>query len=158
MNPSLPPQRPILLVEDNEADCEVVRRGLRKLGVLNRVVCCPGADEAVDLLYGRVESGHRGEERQKDHTLPAVILLDLRLTGEVDGRELLARVKEDDHLKKIPIVIWSASSNPVDINYCYGRGASGYIRKTANITATEQALERFARFWLETVTLPPLPA
>ncbi len=157
MKTHLDPQRPILLVEDNEADCEVVRRGLRKLGVRRRVVHCSGGDEAIDLLYGRALSDS-DLEQPRERTLPAVILLDLRLSNGADGRELLARVKADDHLKKIPIVVWSASSDPADISYCYGRGASGYIRKTANTVATDQAIERFVRFWLETVTLPPLPA
>ena len=82
-----------------------------------------------------------------------MIILDLSLRS-TDGREFLDHIKRDDYLKRIPVIVWTASSNPADVESCYRRGANSFVRKTFDFAEADQSFERLARFWLQTVTLP----
>lgn len=137
----------ILIIEDQDADFEALVRGLRRLGIQHPVFRCEDADDALDFLYGR---GVHLRERQPP---PEIILLDLTLNGS-DGKEVLARVKQDDLLKSIPIIVWSGSSDPTDVEVSYRLGANSFVRKTFDFSEVNQTLERVARFWLETAVLP----
>lgn len=154
MKTDLAASRPILIVEDDDVDFEATVRGLRRLGVRGPVERCVDPDEAPALLRRRGASdGQEGTESG----LPGIIILDLNLRLG-DGRELLASIKRDPFLKAVPIVVWSASSDPADIAACYREGANSYIQKRAGSAEADGALERFARYWLETVSLPQTPA
>ena len=115
----------ILIIEDMDADFEAIVRGLRRLGISHPIVRCSDAEDALDFLYGR---GIHAREPQ-DQQPPRIILLDLTLNGS-DGREVLARVKQDDYLKAIPIVVWSGSNDPRDVEVSYRLGANSFVRKT----------------------------
>jgi len=139
---------PILIVEDSEEDYQTARRLLGKL-TTRRIQRCP--DVPAAMLYLRSSC----EETQAARTpWPCIILLDLNMPGE-DGRSLLARLKKDDRLCRIPVVILSTSSNPTDVDFCYREGAAGYIVKPVDLTRFRNALESLARYWLASVTLPP---
>lgn len=138
----------ILIIEDQDADYEAVERGLRKMGIEYPITRCTDADDALDFLYGR------GVHRQRpDAQPPTIVLLDLRLESG-DGKEVLARVKQDDYLKSIPIIVWSGSSDPRDVEISYRLGANSFVRKTFDFSEVNQTLERLAHFWLETAVLP----
>lgn len=139
----------ILIIEDMDADFEAITRGLRRLGINHPVVRCSDADDALDFLYGR---GDHAREAGGD-ALPQIILLDLTLRGS-DGKEVLARVKQDDMLKLIPIIVWSGSNDPHDVEVSYRLGANSFVRKTFDFADVNQTLERVAQFWLETAVLP----
>lgn len=139
----------ILIIEDQDADFEAVERGLRRLGVTYPITRCTDADEALDFLYGRGE-----HKREPGAHLPTIVLLDLRLEGG-DGKQILAKVKQDDYLKSIPIIVWSGSTDPNDVEISYRLGANSFIRKTFDFAEIHQTLERLAHFWLETAVLPP---
>lgn len=142
----------ILIIEDQDADFEAVERGLRRMGVEYPIHRCTDADDALDFLYGR--GVHKREPAPHP---PTIILLDLRLEGS-DGREVLARVKQDDYLKAIPIIVWSGSNDPHDVEISYRLGANSFVRKTFDFSEVNKTLERLAHFWLETAVLPPAPA
>ncbi|MDB6174979.1 MAG: response regulator receiver protein [Chthoniobacteraceae bacterium] len=142
----------ILIIEDQDADFEAIERGLRRLGVEYPVTRCTDAEDALDYLYGRgVHRRNPGEQQP-----PTIVLLDLKLDGG-DGREVLARVKQDDYLKAIPIIVWSGSNDPHDVEISYRLGANSFVRKTFDFSEVNETLERLARFWLETAVLPPIP-
>lgn len=142
----------ILVVEDQDADFEAVARGLRRLNIQNNLVRCADADEALDFLFAR---GNYANHPQRSH-LPDMILLDLTL-HDTDGREVLAMIKQDDYLKTIPVIVWTASMDPQDVDACYRLGANGLVRKTFDFAEVNSTLERFVRFWVETATLPQSP-
>lgn len=138
----------ILVVEDQDADFEAVERGLRRLNVQNVVVRCSDAEDALDFLFARGAYG--GLQRAQP---PDMILLDLTL-HDTDGREVLALIKQDDYLKTIPVIVWTASTDPRDVETCYRLGANSLVRKTFDFAEVNRALERFVHFWLETAVLP----
>ena len=140
----------ILIIEDQDADFEAIVRGLRKLEVQHPIFRCSDADDALDFLYGR------GAHKRDPQPPPEIILLDLTLNGS-DGKEVLSRVKQDDVLKAIPIIVWSGSSDPRDVEVSYRLRANSFVRKTFDFSEVNQTLERLARFWLETAVLPATP-
>ena len=84
---------------------------------------------------------------------PAIILLDLNLPG-TDGREVLEQIKQDKSLKSIPVVIFTTSSNPRDIEACYQYGVNGYIIKPVDVNELKRTIQVFLSYWLEVNTLP----
>lgn len=139
----------ILIVEDTDADYEAMVRTLRRLGVENLIHRCADADEAMKFLHG-------ADREDGAHSTPGIILLDLTLNGG-DGREVLSRVKQDDALKLIPIIVWSGSTDPRDVEISYRLGANSFVRKTFDFAEVNATLERLASFWLETAVLPTHP-
>ena len=140
---------PLLVVEDNDEDFELLQWALKKLSISTPVYRCVDGDEALDYLY------HRGAyaEREKSPR-PAIILLDLKLTA-MDGQEVLQQVKQDEELKIIPIIIWTTSSDPRDIEICFRQGASSYILKPMTLQNLLKAIELLNHYWFGVVQLPP---
>ncbi|MGB7084418.1 MAG: response regulator [Phormidesmis sp.] len=143
------PEPYLLVVEDSDEDFEVLTRILAKNCKASTPMkrCCDG-DEALDFLY-----------RKEDYTdislkrLPSVILLDLNLPG-TDGREVLAQLKQDEHLKVIPIVVFTTSSNPKDVDTCYRYGVNSYLLKQMDLKPLKQSVCLFMDYWLKTAVLP----
>ncbi|NOT01807.1 MAG: response regulator [Phycisphaerales bacterium] len=140
-----PFRQPILLVEDSHEDCEAILRALRKTGVANAVNHCADGDEALDYLYRRGKHG--------DAPRPGVILLDLNLPG-TDGRQVLATIKRDAQLKRIPVIVLTTSTDERDVEGCYRDGANSYIRKPVDLAGFMTAVQRLKDYWFEIVILP----
>lgn len=70
------------------------------------------------------------------------------------GREILGRLKQDKSLKKIPIVVFSTSSNPKDVELCYQKGANGYLVKPMDAQELQKIIQAFVDYWLQVNTLP----
>ncbi len=85
---------------------------------------------------------------------PDLILLDLNLPKK-DGREVLAEIKTDSKLKRIPVIVLTTSQNEDDIFHSYDLHVNCYITKSRNISQLFKIVKRIEDFWLETVTLPP---
>ncbi len=140
--------QPILIVEDSREDCETTVRAFRKAGVANSIYVCEDGDEALDYLYGRGKYANGA-----DAPRPGVILLDLNLPG-TDGREVLATLKADDNLKRIPVIVLTTSSDERDIENCYAAGANSYIQKPLSLDGYFSAIQRLKEYWYEIVVLP----
>lgn len=141
----------ILMIEDSDEDYQTAKRLLREITEkkLERFSDGPAA-----LAHLREVSG---DERPPRQPLPDFILLDLNMPGE-DGRSLLMRLKLDERLRRIPVVVMSTSANPKDLEYCYANGAAGYIVKPVDLGKYRSSLEKLADYWLRAVTLPPVRA
>lgn len=142
------PSQPILLVEDSPEDYEATLRAFRKSGLRNPIHRCEDGEEALDYLFRR--SRYADPESSP---CPGVILLDLNLPG-TDGRQVLAEIKGDENLKKIPVVVLTTSVDERDINACYSAGANSYIQKPVDIDGFVKAIERLNGYWFEVVILP----
>lgn len=138
----------LLVIEDSDEDFEALKRIVRKSDFSHSVYRCIDGDDALDFLYreGQYQIGAIAER-------PSIILLDLNLPG-TDGRDVLKQIKEDDELRIIPVIVFSTSSNPTDVEICYRYGVSGYILKPMDIHKLNQEIETFMRYWLEVVILP----
>ncbi|WP_232064535.1 response regulator [Rhodocytophaga rosea] len=138
----------ILLVEDSEEDYTATLRAFAKSSIENPVFRCSDGDEVLDYLYR--------QNQFKDlvgSPYPVLILLDLNLPA-TDGKTVLSQIKQDELLKKIPVVILSTSRNQTDVNDCYLLGASSYIVKEADFDHFTQTIQAFKQFWLKTALLP----
>jgi len=143
--PNLPT---ILLVEDNKDDYEATVRSFKEAHFDNPIHWCKGGKDALDYL--KREGKYAG-----DATLarPALVLLDLNMPG-IDGRKTLAVIKENQSLKKIPVVILTTSADERDIEQCYELGASTYIQKPVDFDGLVDAIGRIKDYWFGIALLP----
>ncbi len=135
----------ILLVEDNHEDAELTMDVLRQGRVRNRVNWVEDGDEAMAFL--RRQGSHAAAPR------PDLILLDLNLR-RMSGHEVLAEIKQDPHLKRIPVVIMTSSDDEKDILKAYDRHANCYITKPIDMDKFMEAVRGIEDFWLTIVRLP----
>lgn len=140
--------KPILIVEDSVPDYLTVVRVFRKLGYENSVYHCENGQEALDFL------NHVGDyQDETEAPRPGVILLDLNMPG-TDGREVLKKIKSDEALKSIPVVIFTTSDSERDIRDCYQNGANSYITKPVDLEKLLNVMDVFKSYWFKTSALP----
>jgi CheY-like chemotaxis protein len=140
------PRIDILLVEDSPGDVRLTREALQEGKVLNELNVVSDGVEALDYLF------QRGSHREA--TRPDLILLDLNLPKK-DGREVLAEIKADQHLKRIPVVVLTTSLAEEDVVRSYNLHANCYIAKPVDFDRFIQVVKSIDAFWLSIVRLPP---
>jgi CheY-like chemotaxis protein len=132
----------ILLVEDDPAHAEIVRRNLEEFRVANRIVHVEDGQAALDYLFRQAAFADPPSSPR-----PSLILLDLRLP-KVDGLEVLRRIKEDEDLKKIPTVVLTTSAVESDIVNAYSHGVGSYLVKPVDFEKFTKLMEAFGFYWL----------
>ncbi len=136
----------ILLVEDNPGDVRLTKEALEEAKMLNTLNVAKDGIEAMAFLHR--EGKHANAPR------PDLILLDLNLPGK-DGREVLAEIKANDHLKSIPVVILTTSETEEDILKSYNLHANCYVVKPIDLDQFLEVVKTLQGFWLMVVKLPP---
>ena len=139
----------ILLVEDDPEDQELTRRALRTSKLHNELYVVNDGEEALDYLYRR-----EAYEDPKTSPRPDLILLDLNMP-KLDGRAVLERIKSDDKLKSIAVVVLTTSSQEEDILRSYDLGVNSYISKPVRMDGFIKAIQDLERYWLNLVVLSP---
>ena len=147
MNPQHSPLAPveILLVEDNEDDIELTQLAFEQSKMLNNLHVARDGIEGLEFL--RREGQFAGAAR------PDLILLDLNMP-RMDGREMLAEMKEDDELKRIPVVVLTTSDAQDDILRAYDMHANSYLTKPVDFSEFVKVATRIADYWFALVRLP----
>lgn len=135
----------ILLVEDNPGAVGLTIEALKEAKVLNKLTVVKDGIEALSLL--RRQGQHARAAR------PDLILLDLNLPKK-DGREVLAEIKADDNLKRIPVVILTTSEDEQDVLKSYNLHANCYIVKPLDLDRFITVVKTIEDFWLRIVVLP----
>ncbi|MGB6296314.1 MAG: response regulator [Rivularia sp. (in: cyanobacteria)] len=138
--------RIIFLVEDNKADVRLIQEAFKNSSLPHEMLAVRDGIEAMAFL--------RREGEYNTAPRPDLILLDLNLPRK-DGREVLAEIKNDSKLKRIPVIVLTTSQNEDDIFHSYDLHVNCYITKSRNISQLFKIVKRIEDFWLETVTLPP---
>jgi chemotaxis family two-component system response regulator Rcp1 len=136
----------ILLVEDNPGDVRLTQEALKEGKVLNNLHVVEDGVEAMAFL--------RQEGQYADVPRPDVILLDLNLPRK-NGREVLAEVKADEDLRRIPVVILTVSQAEEDILKSYDLNGNCYVTKPLDLDQFIKVVKSIEEFWLTIVTLPP---
>jgi chemotaxis family two-component system response regulator Rcp1 len=136
----------ILLVEDNPGDVRLTREALNEAKVRNSLSVAGDGVEALAFL--RREGINSGAPR------PDIVLLDLNLPRK-DGRQVLAEVKADPELRRIPVVILTTSKAEEDILKTYDLHANCFITKPVDFDQFVKVVKSIEHFWLSIVTLPP---
>ncbi|MCX7047060.1 MAG: response regulator [Candidatus Sumerlaeota bacterium] len=132
----------ILLVEDEPAHVEIVRRNFEGARLANRLMHVSDGQAALDYLY------QRAEFRDTDQfPRPDLILLDLRLP-KVDGLEVLKTIKSDPDLRCIPVVILTTSAAEVDIVKAYDNHANSYLVKPVDFAQFVKLMDTLGYYWL----------
>lgn len=139
---------PLLIAEDSDEDFEVLELLMRQMRVRNPIHRCTNGDKVLDFVC---QDGNYGEQGELPR--PSVILLDLNLPG-TDGREVLEQLKQNQSFREIPIVVFTTSSNPKDVEFCYQNGANGYLIKPVDSDELERIVQAFVDYWLQT-NIPP---
>src|SRR5271154_579050 len=135
----------LLVVEDSPGDVRLTQEAFR--GVNKSVHLHVASDGVEAMAFLRHEGPHIDAPR------PDLILLDLNMP-RMDGREVLARMKKDDNLKTIPIVILTTSASEGDISKSYQLHANSYLCKPVQFTAFENLVKSINDFWLTKARLP----
>ena len=141
----------ILLVEDNPNDVELTLHAFRKHNLANRVHVARDGAEALDFLFRT--GAYKDRHTQNS---PHVVLLDLKLP-KVNGLEVLQRMKEDAHIRMIPVVVLTSSREDRDITECYRLGVNSYIVKPVNFEQFTEAVRQLGLYWLLMNEPPPIP-
>ena len=136
----------ILLVEDNPGDVDLTREAL-EIGKLNNILhVVDDGEEAMAFL--------RREGQYAKTSRPDLVLLDLNLPRK-NGREVLAEIKSDENLKRIPVVILTTSKAEEDILKTYNLHANCYVTKPIDLDQFSKVVHAIEEFWLTIVKLPP---
>lgn len=132
----------ILLVEDNPRDETLTLRALKKSNIVNDVIVVRDGVEALDYLFGT--GPHTGRDRT---VLPQLVLLDLKLP-KVGGLEVLQKIRADERTKRLPVVIFTSSSEEEDMIKSYDLGANSYVRKPVDFGQFLEATRQLGMYWL----------
>ena len=127
-------------MDDNPADIDLIREVLGKSRHTFHVNSVSDGVEAIAYLQSHAPA-------------PDLVVLDLNLPSK-DGRTVLAELKSDHELSKIPVVVFTTSQADSDITRCYELGANCYLRKPGNLNDYRAVVQSMADFWLRFATLP----
>ncbi|MEO8495672.1 MAG: response regulator [Planctomycetota bacterium] len=135
----------ILVVEDNRADVVLLKKAFEEEAAAHTIHVAINGDEALAFL-----------NRQPPFATaprPAIILLDLNLPGR-DGREVLEEIKNNEKLRRIPVVVLTSSQSVLDVRACYDLHANAYVTKAANFDDLLVLVRQICDFWLSATRLP----
>ena len=135
----------VLLVEDNPGDVRLTKEALKEGRLLNNVNVVGDGIEALSFL--------RRQDKYEQVVQPDLILLDLNLPKK-DGREVLAEIKADPNLRRIPVVILTTSSAEEDILKTYDLHANCYVTKPVDLDRFMGVVKSIEDFWVSVVKLP----
>lgn len=139
----------LMIVEDSDEDFETLSRIIDQVSSFPiDIQRCIDGDDALDFL------NQEGKYSEMINSVnPELILLDLNLPG-TDGREVLAVIKNNQHLRTIPVVVISTSANPQDIKTSYQFGVNSYMLKPMNITEFSHSVRILLEYWFTVTVLP----
>jgi CheY-like chemotaxis protein len=129
----------VLVVEDDANDVTIIRRAMLKSDVKCELSFAEDGEEALDFLYrkGKFEDAPR----------PDLILLDLRFRTGRDGLEVLAEIKQDDKLRRIPVIVLTGSVREEDMVRAYDSGAASYMTKPVDSKDFERLIQTVQDYW-----------
>jgi CheY-like chemotaxis protein len=131
----------VLVADDNEDHLFLTVRALREV---------PGVDLEIQTAVDGEEALHAVYDGDSP---PHLILLDIKMP-KINGLEVLERIKSDERLRSIPIVVLTSSERPEDINAAYRLGSNSYVTKPASGAGLREGLRRVSSYWTALASLP----
>ena len=138
----------ILLVEDSPADAEMAIDALREAKLANPIVHVEDGIDALDYLHAR------GKYAGRPEGMPAVLLLDIKMP-RMDGLEVLRELRNDEHLKRLPVVVLTSSREESDLARSWDLGVNAYVVKPVDSEQFFHAVKTLGRFWAVLNETPP---
>jgi two-component system, chemotaxis family, response regulator Rcp1 len=136
----------VLLVEDSPGDVRLTREAMRQAKVHNELHVARDGEDAMAFL--------RREGAHAQAPTPDLVLLDLNLPRK-DGREVLAEMKDDEDLRRIPVIVMTTSAAEADVVASYDCHANAFITKPVDFERFIEVVRSIESFWLSVVHLPP---
>lgn len=133
-------EKVILLVEDNPRDEALTLRALKKSNIVNQVVVARDGVEALGYLLGNDESS-------EPVLKPQLVLLDLKLP-KINGLQVLEQLRKNERTKRLPVVVFTSSSEEEDLIKSYNLGANSYVRKPVDFEQFLDATRQLGLYWL----------
>ena len=138
----------IVMIEDDEGHARLIEKNIRRAGISNQIRHFTDGGAALEYLHHAAEGpGLNG---------PALILLDLNLP-DMSGTDILANLKQDEHLKRTPIVVLTTTDDKVEIQRCYDLGCNVYITKPVDYENFAEAIRQLGLF-LSVIQVPDVEA
>lgn len=134
------PIRTILLAEDTPADAEMTIDALREAKLVNPIVLVEDGVETLDYLL------YRGRFADREKGNPAVLLLDIKMP-RMDGLEVLQKLRADEQLRRIPVVILSSSREESDLARSWDLGVNAYVVKPVDADQFFESVKALGKFW-----------
>ncbi len=130
----------IVMIEDDEGHARLIEKNIRRAGVNNPITPFTNGTEAVRYLFGADNSGLANKGK------PLLVLLDLNLP-DMTGVDILKRIKTNEHLKRVPVVVLTTTDDAVEIQRCYDLGCNVYITKPVNYENFANAIRQLGLFF-----------
>jgi len=134
----------VLLVEDNENDAELTIRALKKNHLANEIIWLKDGQEALDFLFGKIK---------KEYAIPKVVLLDIKMP-KIDGIEVLRRIRMDETIAAMPVVVLTSSKQESDIVESYKLKVNSYIVKPVDFHQFVKCIKELGMYWAVVNTVP----
>ncbi len=138
----------VLIAEDDTGHASLIQKNLKRSGISNEILHFHDGEEALNFLFRRGDGPHRTDG------IPYLLLLDIRMP-KVDGVEVLRQVKENEELKKMPVIMLTTTDDPTEIERCHTLGCSNYISKPVDYEQFTQTIQQLGLF-LRIVKIPIL--
>ena len=136
----------VLIVEDDDGHARLIEKNLRRASIKNEMLRFTDGQQILDFLF------RRGEGRNREHCAPYLLLLDIRIP-KMDGIEVLRQIKQDEELRKVPVIMLTTTDDPCEIEVCHSLGCSHYIVKPVEYDKFAEVLSRLGLF-LKIVQIP----
>ena len=138
----------ILLAEDDLGHARLIEKNLRRANIINEIITVCDGETALNYLIGQAD------RNDGQSPLPLLVLLDLNLPV-MDGYQVLQRMKADECMKRIPVIVLTTTDDPREVTRCYDLGCNVYITKPVDYEQFSEAIRHLGLF-LSVVTLPSL--
>jgi CheY-like chemotaxis protein len=132
----------ILLAEEDEDHVILIRKGFQRVGVLNPLYVVRDGEEVLAYLKGEGPFANRAE-----YPLPTLLLLDLKMP-RMDGFQVLEWIRQDPHLRRVPVVVLTSSEDIRDVNRAYDLGANSFLVKPMNMEDLVRLTTAIHGYWL----------
>ncbi|MEI6436224.1 MAG: response regulator [Bacteroidota bacterium] len=129
----------ILIAEDDDGHAELIREGLEESGVCNKIIRFSNGEDAWNFL------SVAGNKNVRDKNKTYLLLLDINMP-KMDGVEVLKRMKSDEELKEIPVMMLTTTDDPREVEACYKIGCNMYITKPVDFVKFTETLKRLGLF------------
>jgi len=138
----------ILIAEDDMGHAALIEKNLRRAGITNDILHFKDGEEILGFLFQKTEELHL------EYGMPYLLLLDINMP-RVDGVEVLKQVKQDERLKKMPVIMITTTDDPREVQRCHDLGCSNYIAKPIDYDKFVQAIRQLGLF-LMVVEVPKI--